>query len=192
MDGSPRGSSVRGILQARILEWVAIPFSRGILPTRGSNPGVLHYRQILYQLSYQGSPYITIGMYKYCGTSCQESNTILSTTRLKTSLLKFTLKITHCATFAITVSLGLSFLLCKGRDQQSVFLFSTLSMLPYVNCGMQETSSLQDPWCLSSLWAHEPTWILWTEYMPSAHLRERICENLVYNGNQRDLALIST
>ena len=26
MDGSPPGSSVRGILQARILEWAAIPF----------------------------------------------------------------------------------------------------------------------------------------------------------------------
>ena len=29
MDCSPAGSSVHGILQARILEWVAIPFSRG-------------------------------------------------------------------------------------------------------------------------------------------------------------------
>ena len=29
MDCSPPGSSIRGILQARILEWVAIPFSRG-------------------------------------------------------------------------------------------------------------------------------------------------------------------
>ena len=29
MDCSPPGSSVRGILQAKILEWVAIPFSRG-------------------------------------------------------------------------------------------------------------------------------------------------------------------
>ena len=28
MDGSPPGSSVHGIPQARILEWVAIPFSR--------------------------------------------------------------------------------------------------------------------------------------------------------------------
>ena len=28
-DCSPPGSSVYGILQARILEWVAIPFSRG-------------------------------------------------------------------------------------------------------------------------------------------------------------------
>src|SRR5574337_612499 len=29
MDCSPPGSSVHGILRARILEWVAIPFSRG-------------------------------------------------------------------------------------------------------------------------------------------------------------------
>ena len=29
MDRSPSSSSVHGILQARILEWVAIPFSRG-------------------------------------------------------------------------------------------------------------------------------------------------------------------
>ena len=29
MDRSPPGSSVHGILQVRILEWVAIPFSRG-------------------------------------------------------------------------------------------------------------------------------------------------------------------
>ena len=29
MDWSPPCSSVHGILQARILEWVAIPFSRG-------------------------------------------------------------------------------------------------------------------------------------------------------------------
>ena len=28
-DGRPPGSSVRGILQARVLEWVAISFSRG-------------------------------------------------------------------------------------------------------------------------------------------------------------------
>ena len=35
MDCSPPGSSVRGILQARILEWVAISFSRG-----PSQPGI--------------------------------------------------------------------------------------------------------------------------------------------------------
>ena len=47
MDCSPPGSCVHGILQARILEWVAISFSRGILPTQGSNPGFPHYGQTL-------------------------------------------------------------------------------------------------------------------------------------------------
>ena len=49
------GSSVQGILQARILEWVAVPFSWGVSLTQGSNRGLLHCRRILYQLSYQGS-----------------------------------------------------------------------------------------------------------------------------------------
>ena len=35
MDGSPPDSSVRGILQARILEWGAMPFPRGSSPLRG-------------------------------------------------------------------------------------------------------------------------------------------------------------
>ena len=38
MNCSRPGSSDHGISQARILEWVAIPSSRGILPTQGSNP----------------------------------------------------------------------------------------------------------------------------------------------------------
>ena len=38
VDCSPPGSSVYGILQARILEWVAIPFS-GDLPDLGIKPG---------------------------------------------------------------------------------------------------------------------------------------------------------
>ena len=41
MDCSPPGSSVHGILQARLLEWVAIPFSRGILRTQGSDLCIL-------------------------------------------------------------------------------------------------------------------------------------------------------
>ena len=47
---------IHRILQARILEWVAIPFSRRFSQTQGSNQGLLHFRWILYQLSYQGSP----------------------------------------------------------------------------------------------------------------------------------------
>ena len=37
MDGSPPGSSVHGILQAGILEWVAMPTSKGTFPNQGSN-----------------------------------------------------------------------------------------------------------------------------------------------------------
>ena len=83
MDCNPSGSSVHGILQARILEWVAMPFSRGssqfrdrtqVSSTAGRfftvwatredqeywswpqelNRGLLLLRWILYQLSYQG------------------------------------------------------------------------------------------------------------------------------------------
>ena len=42
-----------GILQARIRDWVDMPFSRGLFPTQGSNPGLLHYRQVLSHLSHQ-------------------------------------------------------------------------------------------------------------------------------------------
>ena len=40
---SPPGSSVNGILQARILESVAIPLLQWIFPTQGSNQGLLHW-----------------------------------------------------------------------------------------------------------------------------------------------------
>ena len=40
----------------QILEWVAFSLLQRIFPTQESNQGFLHCRQILYQLSYQGSP----------------------------------------------------------------------------------------------------------------------------------------
>ena len=101
IDCSPLGSSRHGILQARTLEWVAMPSTRGssqprdrplvsctaggfftdwatweapqttrhpgnslnngfkcLQLTQGSNPGLLHCRRILYQLSHNGSPRI--------------------------------------------------------------------------------------------------------------------------------------
>ena len=51
-------SSVHGILQARILAWVAILFSRGCSGPRGWTRVYLHYRQIPYllrQMSHQES-----------------------------------------------------------------------------------------------------------------------------------------
>ena len=50
------GSSVHRILHAGILDCNSL--LQGIFPTQGSNPGLLHCRQILYHLSYQGSPYM--------------------------------------------------------------------------------------------------------------------------------------
>ena len=58
VDCSPPGSSVHGILQARILEWVAMPSSRG-----SSRPGdqtwflqLLNCRQILYHWAIKEPP----------------------------------------------------------------------------------------------------------------------------------------
>ena len=53
MDCSPPGSSVCAIFQARMLEWIAISFSRGSSqPRQGSNLSLLHLllsRWIIYQ-----------------------------------------------------------------------------------------------------------------------------------------------
>ena len=85
MDCSLPGSSAHGVFQARVLEWVAIAFSapalqadslpadplgkpkntrvdslslvQRIFLTQELNQGLLHCRWILYQLSYQGSPW---------------------------------------------------------------------------------------------------------------------------------------
>ena len=56
MDCNPPSSSVHGILQARILEWVSHSLLQGIFLTQGSNPGLLHCRKILYCLSHQENP----------------------------------------------------------------------------------------------------------------------------------------
>ena len=49
------GFFVHGILQARILKWVAIPFSWGF-PNPVKKPGLQHCRKILCHLCHQGSP----------------------------------------------------------------------------------------------------------------------------------------
>ena len=49
-DCSPPGFLSMRILQARILEQVAMPSSRGSSRTQGSNPGLLHCKRILHRL----------------------------------------------------------------------------------------------------------------------------------------------
>ena len=53
---NPMDYTVHGILQARIVEWIAVPFSRGSSQPRDRTPGLLHCRWILYPLSYKESP----------------------------------------------------------------------------------------------------------------------------------------
>ena len=80
MDCSPPSSSVHGILQATILEWVAIPFSRVL--TWGSNRGLLPCRQILYHLNHQGSPRSCLnGLLCYSGLSCPFVHGLFQITR---------------------------------------------------------------------------------------------------------------
>ena len=55
VDHGPPGSSVHGILRARILEWVAIPFSRGSSWPR--DPWSLALQAELYLLSHLGAPW---------------------------------------------------------------------------------------------------------------------------------------
>ena len=55
----PPGSSVHGIFLVRILEWVAISYSRGILLTQGLNPHLfclLHWQADSLSLSHCGGP----------------------------------------------------------------------------------------------------------------------------------------
>ena len=69
MDYSSPGSSVHGILQARILEWVAMPFSRGsIQPRDGTQVSrmqadSLSFFTILIIL-YQGSSWVCVSYHK--------------------------------------------------------------------------------------------------------------------------------
>ena len=63
MDCSPPGFSVREISQARILEWVAISFSRGLFqPRYGTRDSCIgrHWQADSLPLSHQGSPCCTI------------------------------------------------------------------------------------------------------------------------------------
>jgi len=63
LDCSPPGSSVQGISQARLLEWVAIFLLQGISPAQRLNPCllcILHCRLSLYLLSHWGSPWAPI------------------------------------------------------------------------------------------------------------------------------------
>ena len=67
----PVDYTVRGILQAGILELGSLSFLQGIFLTQGLNPGLPHCRRMLYQLSHQGSPptFFVSALYLLCTQS---------------------------------------------------------------------------------------------------------------------------
>ena len=67
---SPPDYSVRGILQARILEWAAILFSRGSSWPRGLNPGLLHCRPDSLPSEPPGKPKVKALVAQQCPTLC--------------------------------------------------------------------------------------------------------------------------
>ena len=58
MDYSPPGSFVHEFSLGKNTGVGCHALLQGIFPTQGSNPGLLHCRQILHHLSHQGSPSI--------------------------------------------------------------------------------------------------------------------------------------
>ena len=70
MNCSPVGYSVCRIIQAKILDWIAIPFSRGIFLTQELKLGLLHCRWLLYHLSlsdtYEPESYKPVSSFRKC------------------------------------------------------------------------------------------------------------------------------
>ena len=64
MECSPSDSSVHGIFQARILEWVAMLPSRGSSWPR-SNPNLLHWQANSLPMSHQGCKKVIHKIYKF-------------------------------------------------------------------------------------------------------------------------------
>ena len=63
MDCSPPGSSVHGVLQARILKWVATFCSRGFSRPRDPNCSLLDWQVDSLPLSHLGSPFYEYRVY---------------------------------------------------------------------------------------------------------------------------------
>ena len=62
MNCSPPDSSVHGIFQAGVLEWVAISFSKRIFLTQGSIPDLLHWQEDSLPSEPPGKPLVKIAM----------------------------------------------------------------------------------------------------------------------------------
>ena len=108
--------TVHGILQARILEEGSLFLLQGIFPTQGSNPGLLHCRQILYHLSHKYSPLFHFTLYiaktqanamtVYGNKTKQNSSSIHPLTKLTAFTFRF-IDIIKFKTFSVKIILRL-------------------------------------------------------------------------------------
>ena len=99
MNCSLPASSVHGILQARILEWVAYPFSSGSFRPRNQT-GLLHWWWTLYQLSW--------GLIRKILKSFSASQTTMLPLPSRSLLKLFTLKQSHLLLPTFNLSLDYS------------------------------------------------------------------------------------
>ena len=114
MDCGLPASSVHGILQARMLEWVAIPFLQGLFRTQVLKPGLLQCRQILHHLSHQGSPMVDFNLLFFNHISFSYLFIWLS------QVLVASLRTFYCGTQILVVAYRLSsfFVVCEILDPQ--------------------------------------------------------------------------
>ena len=106
MDCSPPASSVHGIFQARILERISMPSSRGIFSTQGPNRGLPHCRQILY---HRATREYRILLSKWNVLACKRHTAY--------SFLSSQFPITH-ANHAVPSLLARCQVLCLGKEGQ--------------------------------------------------------------------------
>ena len=111
IDCSPPGSSVHGILQARILEWVATLFS-SLFPTQGRNPPhlcVLHWQVVSLPLARPGKPSVQFSsVAQSCPTLRDPMNRSMPGLPVQHQLPEFTQTHAHRVSDAIQPSHPLS------------------------------------------------------------------------------------
>ena len=139
MGYSPPASSVHGISQVRILEWIAISFSREIFLTLGLNLSLLHWHMDSLSGSHQGSSLFCILYFKltkYFAVSLQAHSLLRSTILLMTNTQFTSLHVLNCSVMC----------LCDPMDCKPARLFCPQNS-PGKNTGVPYTlpGHLSDP-----------------------------------------------
>ena len=121
IDCSPPGSSVHGILQARILEWVAMPYSRGSSQPRDRT--CLFCRSCIAGRLFTAEPSVRVFVTQSCLTLCDPMDCSLPGSSVYGSVLGILrARILECV--AISSSRGSS----QPRDRTHISYISCIDM----------------------------------------------------------------